>query len=297
MKLSHTDNPINAGLRLATMLLDHFCMTMIGILFFIPGIIADITKMLTPSHSQVTPGLLGGQWVYLGVVGLALYFCKDSFHGRSPAKRILKLQVVDEVTGEAASPMKCFVRNILCLLWPVEVIVALRNPARRLGDRLAGTRLVKFDPVREQPPIKPGALLLPLAIAYASILLFVKALPDVTTTRVDFSESSYNEKASNELQTVLADSLGTYFSPDVRIYDTIRNESLKYVSVILRLHKNYIEQDNSYRQLNKLTTELIYSKLPKESFRGQLQYFYKASGQVQGRTSQIGTSLWSAKER
>ena len=60
--------------------------------------------MLTPPIPQVTPGLLGGQWVYLGVIGLALYFCKDSFHGRSPAKRILKLQVVDEVTGKPPAP-------------------------------------------------------------------------------------------------------------------------------------------------------------------------------------------------
>lgn len=58
---------------------------------------------------------MGGSWAYLGILGLALYFCKDIINGRSLAKRLLKLQVVDNTTGEVASPMQCFVRNLFVL--------------------------------------------------------------------------------------------------------------------------------------------------------------------------------------
>lgn len=287
-----TDNKqISVGTRLGTMLLDHFVMTMIAMLFFIPSMISGFSDAFKVSHEQTNPDFMGGTLGYVGMFGFALYFCKDIFNGRSIAKRILKLQIVDNTTGQVASPLKCFIRNILCVLWPIEVIVAMTNTNRRLGDRIAGTQLVKFDPSLEQPKINIGKILLPIGISYGLMLLLMQLMPKMEMSKTNYSETSYNQTESKELEKLLTDSLGQYLTADIRIYDTIKNENLKYVSTILRLKENYIEDDNSYRQLNDVTTNLIYSKFPKETFTGQLKFIYQASGQFQSRSTTIGTYI------
>lgn len=290
MSTSATTKPINTGMRLAAMLLDHFFMTMIAMIFFIPGIVADFSRAFKVSHERVSPQFLGGSWAYIGLIGFALYFCKDIINGRSIAKRILKLQLVDNETGEVASPLKCFIRNLLCIIWPIETIIALTNTSRRLGDRLAGTKLVPYDPSLEQSKFNIGKALLPLALAYGMMLLLMQLIPKPRVITADRIETSYNQSASKELEKLLTDSLGEYFMPDIRIYDSVKNSKLKYVSVILRLKKNYIEDDNSYQKLHRSTTKLIYSMLPNETFTGQLQYVFQASGQFNGRSTEFGTT-------
>lgn len=291
MQTPVTTNPINIGMRLAAMLLDHFFMTMIAMLFFIPGLIADFSNAFKVSHEQVSAQFLGGSWAYIGLIGFALYFCKDIINGRSIAKRILKLQLVNNATGEVASPMKCFIRNLLCIIWPIEAIIALTNTSRRLGDRLAGTKLVPYDPSLEKPGFNIGKALLPLVLSYALMLLFLQLLPKPGMHATKYVEASYDQSASKELEKLLTDSLGQYFTPDIRVYDSVKNSNLKYVSVILRLKKNDIEDDNSYRRLHEATTKLVYSKLPAETFTGQLQYVFQATGQFHGRSTPFGTAM------
>lgn len=273
------------------MLLDHFFMTMIAMLFFIPSMISGLSHAFKVSHEQTSPDFMSGTLGYIGMFGFALYFCKDIFNGRSIAKRILKLQIVDNTTGQVASPLKCFIRNILCVLWPIEVIVAMTNTNRRLGDRIAGTQLIKFDPSLEQPRINIVKTLLPIGVSYGLMLLIMQVFPKIEMAKTNYSETSYNQTESKELEKLLTDSLGQYLTPDIKIYDTIKGENLKYLSTILKLKENYIEDDNSYRQLNEATTNLIYSKIPKETFTGQLKYIYQSSGQFQGRTISIGTYI------
>src|SRR5690349_17319263 len=113
---------VTAGIRLVSMLMDHIIMSFLSVLFFMPVIFIEIISRHGHHgrhHMHATPG----NYVYIGIIGLAIYLCKDSFNGRSPAKRIFKLQVVDYRTRIAANPLQCFVRNILIILWPIEVIV------------------------------------------------------------------------------------------------------------------------------------------------------------------------------
>jgi uncharacterized RDD family membrane protein YckC len=268
-------------------------MTMIAMVFFIPAMVSGFSAAFKVSHEQVDVNFMGGTWGYAGMFGVALYFCKDIFNGRSLAKRILKLQLIDTATGQVASPLKCFVRNIFCVLWPVEVIVAMTNTSKRLGDRIAGTQLVNFDPSLEQPQINIGRSLLPVGISYALILLLTQAMPNMAMSKTNYSETSYNQAESRELEKLLNDSLGQYLTADIRIYDTIKGENLKYISTILKLKQNLIENDNNYRQLEDETMGLIYSTFPKETFTGQLKFIYQATGQFQSRSTTIGTHIQS----
>jgi uncharacterized RDD family membrane protein YckC len=110
-------HPVNAGIRLSTMLLDHIFMTLIAMIFYVPVMIANLATGFRLDHDQDDADFMSGPMVYVGLFGFALYFCKDMFNGRSISKRILKLQLVDNKTGEVASPLQCLVRNLFCIIW------------------------------------------------------------------------------------------------------------------------------------------------------------------------------------
>jgi len=291
------NRPISVGTRLGTMLLDHVFMTIIAMVFFLPTMISGFSDAFKVSHEQTDFNFMEGPMKYLSMFGFALYFCKDIINGRSIAKRILKLQVVDNKTGQVATPLQCFVRNIFCIIWPIEVIVAMSNTSRRLGDKVAGTKLVYYDPTLEQPKINIGKTLLPVIISYGLIVLIMQLTPSVKMAKTNYSETSYNQTESKELEKLITDSLGQYLTPDIRVYDTVKNENLKYVSTILKLKENYIAEDNSYNQLHEMTTNLIYSKFPKETFTGQIKYIFQSGGQFQSRTTTIGTYINSKEEK
>jgi len=125
--------------RLVSMLLDHIVMCAITI---VP--IWIIVFLIMASNNTSEPMEPGFQFAFLGI--LVLYFLKDSFQGRSVAKRIMKLQVVNVKTGMPASTGQCFIRNLPIIIWPVEVIMTLVNRQRRIGDYIAGTKVVYYDP-------------------------------------------------------------------------------------------------------------------------------------------------------
>lgn len=285
---------ISTGTRLAAMFLDHLFMTFIALAFFIPQMIVSFAGAFSTNHEQTNTNTIDSL-AYLSMVGFALYFCKDSINGRSIAKRILKLQVVDNSTGQAASPLKCLVRNLFLILWPIETIIALTNPSRRIGDRVAGTKLVAFDPSIEQPKPNTGQAFIALLIAYTPIFLLMLLMQGLIWTmnggKVDYVESSYNPKASKEMEQLLTDSLGQYLTPNVKIYDQVRNEDLKYISSIMQLKENYLENESDYEQLNAMTTRLIYSKYPDGAFTGAVKYIYQTSGKMQSQSTRIGADI------
>lgn len=290
--MTPSDNrTISVGTRLGAMLLDHVFMTIIAMLFFLPSMISRFSNVVKISHEQTDFNFMEGPMKYLSMFGFALYFCKDIIYGRSFAKRILKLQVVDNKTRQVASPLQCFVRNIFCIIWPIEVIVAMANTSRRLGDKIAGTELVYYDPAIVRPKFNFGKTILPIIISYGLVVFIMQLTPSVTMSKTNYSETSYNQTESKELERIISDTLSQYLTPEIRVYDTVKNENLKYISTILRLKENYIADDNSYRQLHEITTNLIYSKFPKETFTGQIKYVYQSSGQFQSRATTIGTHV------
>ncbi|HVS98192.1 MAG TPA: RDD family protein [Puia sp.] len=158
--------------RLVTMFLDHVVMCIILCVVEAPAIMVHIVRL---QHSR-PPFELFDFGVY-DVFAFSLYFCKDVFSGRSVAKRILGFQVVNHATGLPAGPVRCLVRNFTLLLWPVEVIVSMVNVNRRMGDHLAGTRLVVYDPKpaaqNEQTDWKGVLVCIPLAMAFTYVIWFL----------------------------------------------------------------------------------------------------------------------------
>ena len=135
-----TDYSLTATSRWGSMLLDQIIMSFLGGALGL--VVLGVTYAITG-----TPDTFGGAlypWV-AGVV-LLIYFNKDWFGGRSLAKRITGQQVVHVGSGLRADSLHCFLRNLTILVWPLELVVTLVSPRRRLGDWLAGTQVVPFRP-------------------------------------------------------------------------------------------------------------------------------------------------------
>jgi uncharacterized RDD family membrane protein YckC len=157
------------GQRLISMFVDHFIMTFIicigGLTLSLP--LALIPKDVLPLGLQMFGGGLIGIIIF---ILFSLYFNKDILNGRSPAKRILKFQVVDNDTNLAASPLKCLLRNLTIIIWPIEVLITIFNPSQRLGDRLANTRVVVFDETREKDKLDKKAI---AKVLFVGLFVFI----------------------------------------------------------------------------------------------------------------------------
>src|SRR5688572_7591802 len=123
---------ITLGLRLGSMLLDHFIM---GFIIVPPLIVLSLFfKSGTPfeTHPVETAAFY---------IMMLVYFNKDFVNARSIAKRMLGLMIVDRVTGKPASEVKCLLRNLTIPIWPLEVVISLFSKTRRLGDVIANTKI------------------------------------------------------------------------------------------------------------------------------------------------------------
>lgn len=70
-------------------------------------------------------------------------FNKDIYKGQSIIKIYFYLQVVDFKTKKTASPLQCFIRNITFIIYPIEAIILLFSPTRRIGDLIARTEVIE----------------------------------------------------------------------------------------------------------------------------------------------------------
>lgn len=282
---------VQSASRLGSMILDHFSMTLLAMLFFIPLIVQNISGALTVSHTATQPSF-DGPLLFVAMFGFAIYLCKDIIHGRSIGKRVTNTQVVDNKTGLSATPLQTLARNITCIIWPVEVIITLINPERRLGDRIAGTRIALYDRnTRPDTKLDVKQVAIALMAAYLIITLLTVTLQSLVPKpeRVTYLESSYNETASKQLEKLFSDNLGSYLKASVKVYDTIEHRSGKYISIIYTLREDYLEDDAQYRELREMTEKLLYSKHPKESFTGEAKYVFKETGAIRVSSNSIGT--------
>lgn len=108
------------------------------IILMIPSFIFQDPFQTEPTLLDILP------IIPFGLVFIAI-FNKDFFNGQSVVKRYLGYQVIDIKTLKSASHFKCMLRNITGPIWPVEVVFALANRQRRLGDFIAGTKVIEVE--------------------------------------------------------------------------------------------------------------------------------------------------------
>lgn len=290
----NTDQEPNRGTRIGSMIVDHFAMTFIASIISFPVMATLGFSAMTAGHEPVTLSFMSNPVLLVYLLGLALYIVKDSFKGRSIAKRLFKLQVVENKTGAVASPLRCLVRNLFCIFWPIEFIVTLVDPSRRIGDLVAGTKVVDYiSETHGSSKSKFGQVALSIGIAYAMLLLlalpFKKIFERMLPEPPSYVESSINESAANELAQNFDESLGEYLEADVRIYDEIEDQpNLKYVSTILNLKENYLDSDRSYESLKEEALSVLHGQFPEKTFNGQLKFVYRAPGRLKQRTINLG---------
>ena len=71
-----------------------------------------------------------------------LFVVRDAlFNGRSIAKRIFKLRVVDNETNELPAKPKLIIRNLFFFIYPVEAILLIATN-KSLGDMTTNTTVV-----------------------------------------------------------------------------------------------------------------------------------------------------------
>ncbi|QHT66924.1 RDD family protein [Rhodocytophaga rosea] len=73
-----------------------------------------------------------------------LFLNKDCTKGISIGKRLFNFVTIYK--GRPASSLKCLIRNVTLLIYPIEALILLINPqAKRIGDYFAGTTVIKQD--------------------------------------------------------------------------------------------------------------------------------------------------------
>ncbi|MCB9071369.1 MAG: RDD family protein [Prevotellaceae bacterium] len=270
---------LTAGKRIGAMLLDHIVMTFVIMIIAMPAMISDMAD--TFSDKPIAPKGAIDWSLILMCFGMALYFNKDMIQGKSIAKRALKQEVVDIKTGEVASALKCFVRNLTMAIWPIEVIVVLISPARRIGDFIAGTRVELMTDDRNSKPkvdLKKVAISLSLGfiILFAGSFLFKDKLilGDITSNDPSYIPSSYNKDLSLQLENQLNTTQYQYLrNTDIKVYDNITNDSLKFIDASFDLKEDYIE-DPSFEKIKTEIFKSMYEIIPKEKFILKGKFIY-----------------------
>jgi uncharacterized RDD family membrane protein YckC len=275
---------ITIGIRLASMLLDHFIMTFAMFIPILPFMIIEMKDMFEVSHEQTSPE---PTFVIYGfILAFVMYFNKDFFNGRSPAKRLLKIQVVNNKTDEVAGPLKCLLRNLTIAIWPIEVIFVLFNPQRRLGDYIAGTRIEQYDNDRVSKRTEFKDYLIPLAVGllftYLITLPFTKLTESWNKENSKYIKESYNENLSQKLTSFMSFRFSNCSdSVSIRFYDKIQNDSLKFISLLFFANnENLLESSSMFTDLEKQITDTLNVKLAPKTYVFNGKIIYRIPGSI-----------------
>jgi uncharacterized RDD family membrane protein YckC len=275
----HKEN-VTIGLRLASMLVDHFAMTFIIMIIVMPGFAVSMLNTFNIDHEPSSIKM--GNMFFLVALGFSAYFNKDIFNGRSPAKRILKMQVIDNKTHQVASPVKCLVRNLTIPIWPIEVIFVFIDPKRRLGDKIAGTR-IEYVESPEKVKINWRRIFAPLLIAIGFSTLislpFIILSHSLSVRKVDFIATSLNEQESKNANQIFETELnGLIKKADFKVYDKVTNDDRKYVAGILYFN-NKADYNNFETSENEIA-KLLAVRFPLKNHICFLKFVYQQSGSI-----------------
>lgn len=111
------------------------------LIFMIPCFIFLANYGETPNSLKIYISIAMVPWLVL----LFIILNKDCVNAMSAGKRTFGFKIVDFQTKYLASDFQCMIRNITMIAWPLEAIMVLINPKRRIGDYFAKTEVVKTD--------------------------------------------------------------------------------------------------------------------------------------------------------
>lgn len=114
--------------RIISIFIDHFIVSLLAVIFW------RLTLLIVKDDNDLF------FWFALGV-----YFNKDIFKTNSIGKSIMGFRVVEAKSNSEANGLKCLMRNLSIIIWPIEVVLLLVNNERRLGDYIAGTKVIPVD--------------------------------------------------------------------------------------------------------------------------------------------------------
>ncbi|MFT6967040.1 MAG: putative RDD family membrane protein YckC [Marivirga sp.] len=179
--------------RIVAFLIDHFTFT-----FLIVGIV--FLSLGTDFMDENNFNNLTAKMLPTMIIGLVLYFVKDSVKGISPGKWIMGIMVRDENNPtEVPSFGRLLIRNLFLIIWPIEFIVlASSQDKKRLGDKTAKAIVVK-------DPNKPTKLPRILALVGVGITFFTftflfagSAMKNSDAYKVAITEIEQNEEIISE---------------------------------------------------------------------------------------------------
>lgn len=275
---------LTAGKRIKAMFLDHIVIMFVMMLFVLLANIITLKGGVEDSTDSMPRE--NGYYLYLMVFVYSLYLNKDILMGKSVAKRALNQEVVNVKTGELASSLKCLVRNLTIVIFPIEVLVILVSPSRRIGDFIAGTRVdfisgernigAKFDLKNLIISVVLGFM-----IVFSSSLLFKGKSVFNLFANYDYIESSFNKNLSRQLEIHLDSTQNDYLkNTHIQVYDSITNDTLKYISASFSLNDNYIES-SSFDDVKEEIFNSMFDIVPKSDFvlSATFKYNGKSSSQ------------------
>lgn len=276
------------GNRLAMMALDHILFSVGSAIIMLPIWFIFVFKTIKeggPNPETGGEAIFGGiQLMLIGYIFImAVYMNKDAINGRSPAKRILGARVVNMSDGQTASPMKCMVRNLTLIFWPIEALLALlTSDRRRLGDYLAGTRVVMQAPDNPPPALNWGKILTAyligvgiLGLCMLPVYFFMGALENAARERaelfqsIDDGETSDATSLSSEMDASLAVMLEPVLSDylsDIDVQTTEQSPDNYVVDLSgIALLDDLMNDDEQLDMVKKMAQKTLEEKLPEAS--------------------------------
>ncbi|MFK7925865.1 MAG: RDD family protein, partial [Bacteroidia bacterium] len=226
---------VKTGHRFAGMFIDYL------IIFFGLGIVALLTLLLIDMNVLVVdPDISAAETVvkWAMIILLALWMAKDVFGGQSLAKRVLKQQLVSNKTEEVADPFLTLLRNLFSFAWPVEFVWAMVNPERRLGDFVAGTKLISYKESTPAPSAPIWRSFLALGLSFVFMYLLINPLfpsyEDGRGSDIEPQIESVNEAKSKVLEEALLFKMAEAFPEiSVTVYENSDIEGEGFIQVEL----------------------------------------------------------------
>ncbi|MFM7022710.1 MAG: RDD family protein [Flavobacteriales bacterium] len=155
--------------RIAAFMIDHIMMSglLVMMIFLIIG--PDFMDMgLSDAFFMILKIIL------ICMLGMVLYFSKDSIGGVSFGKWVMGIMVRDEKNPEKTpSYGRLFARNLSILIWPAELIIMIVNKdKRRLGDKMVDAGVYK-KPIKASVALRVVLSVILVAVFSGGIVFFI----------------------------------------------------------------------------------------------------------------------------